>query len=153
MLSPTRTAVLLHEYLALYGAGPFDWRRRNCCLFAAGWVRHATGAWPMHGLPDTPTRRAAKRLVRRLGGNLVAAWTEQMECPALPAVLARLGDVVLMPVPACHTGIGEAVGVCNGAHAVIIDAQGRLDHVPMATCTHAWRLWPAADASTKEPTP
>lgn len=148
MLTPTRTAVLLHEYLSRHGAAPFDWGINNCCHWAAGWMRHATGIWPMQGLPETPTPRAARRLVRQLGGTLAAAWTRQLGRAPLPALQAQLGDLVLVPVPAGAGGTGEAVGVCTGRHAVCIGTQGLLAHVEMQHCTHAWRLWPDPQQAT-----
>jgi hypothetical protein len=141
--TPTQLAVLLAEYVMAYGRRTFNWGGANCCHFAAGWVAHVTGRWPMHGLPDTPTAREAVRLVRSLGGDLATAWTGQLGRPALAASFAQLGDVVLTQLPPGHAeGLGQAVGVCNGWDALFMDPAGHSVHLPMWACTHAWRLWP-----------
>lgn len=163
----TRTiGALLGEYLADTRREPFDWARNNCCHFAARWVARATGADPMAGLPATATAREARRLVRRLGGTLADAWTHALgRGPIVPA-LAQVGDVVLidvalLPVPdgappapdGAERGTGQAVGLCAGRTAVVMDAAGVCHHVPMDEARFAWRLFaaPAAAAPAEAP--
>lgn len=144
-------ARLLEQYLGAAPARAFDWAAWNCCHFAAGWVRAVCGWDPMHGLPATPAARDAVRLVRRLGGSLAAAWTRQLGAQPLPAAMAQLGDLVLLPVPlraneAADARTGHAVGICAGLSVVACTDAGDFAFVPMSEATAAWRL-PARRAS------
>lgn len=130
----------LTDWLAGSRPGAFDWAAANCCHFAAAWVQHATGRDPMAGLPRTATARQALRLVRRLGGSLQAAWTQQLGVQPLPAALAQVGDLVLMPSQAGAVGVGGAVGVCGGASVVLAGDLGGHLWVPLAGGSAAWRL-------------
>lgn len=141
-MTPTERARLLQHYLRQVGALPFNWGGNNCCSFAAGWVRAATGFDPMEGLPATPDAPSALRLVRQLGGTLEAAWTERLGRPPVAAAYAQLGDLVLRDVEGGH-GTGQAVGVCNGARVAFAGDDG-IGLVPLAQCRLAWRLEEAA---------
>jgi hypothetical protein len=136
------TAHQLTAYLASHRARPFDWRRANCCHFAAGWVCAATGRNPMQGLPATPSAKSALRLVRKLGGSLQAAWTACLGREPIPPASAQVGDLVLVPtVPTVQApGVGAAVGICVGGTVVLAgDAGGHL-YLPLSAATAAWRL-------------
>lgn len=142
---PAPTARALQHYLQAWGAQPFNWRSANCCHLAAGWVQAATGRNPMQGLAETPDLRAALRLLQTLGGSVASAWTQQLGCEPVPPPLARLGDVVLMPIPNPDgQGTGSAVGICNGRTAVYTTHGGHLLYQPMQLATHAWPLVGAA---------
>lgn len=125
----------LVAYLAEAGARPFDWGAFNCCHLAAGWVEVCAGAHPMAGLPATPTERAARRLIRALGGTLADAWTRQLGRDPISPAMAQLGDVVLLDVDG-----RPVIGICNGMTAVAPLDVGGTTFVPMALATHAWRL-------------
>lgn len=129
---------MFDRYCAEWGARPFSWAAANCCSFAAGWVAVATGRHPMHGLGPTRNALEARRLVAALGGTLEQAWTRQLGRPPIAPALAQLGDVVLRAMPQ-GDGVGHAAGVCNGRTAAFAAEEGLL-HVPLAECTHAWRL-------------
>lgn len=125
-------AVHLDEHAAI----PFDWAAHNCCHFVAAWVRQATGCDPMHGLAPTPGERCARRLVRRLGGSLVAAWTQRLARAPIAPTMAQVGDIVALPL-AERRG---AVGICTGRQVALLQAGGGIALLPMQQATHAWRL-------------
>lgn len=125
----------LGAYLAEASARPFDWGNANCCHLAAGWVAARTGVDPMAGLPDTPTERAARRLIATLGGTLADAWTRQLGREPIAPAMAQVGDVVLLELEG-----RPVVGICNGTTAVAALDAGGVAFVPMAHATHAWRL-------------
>ncbi len=145
MHGPAHTARALAQYLQAWGAQPFSWAAANCCHLAAGWVQAATGCNPMQGLPETPDLRAALRLLQSLGGSVASAWTQRMGCAPISPATARVGDVVLMPLPTpAGQGTGSAVGICNGRLAVYTTTPGGvLQYHDMQLATHAWPLWGA----------
>lgn len=126
------------SYLAVYVDGyshAFDWLAANCCHFAAGWVRLVERFDPMDGLPGTPDKFAAYRLIRR-GGGLAALWSRQLGREPISPKLAQVGDVVMMPLDDGRA----AVGICAGRTAVFVDEHGSCVHEPIARASHAWRL-------------
>lgn len=134
-------ANLLTQYLAAYADQRWDWASANCCHFAARWVHAISGRNPMDGLAPTPDARAARRLVRALGG-LEAAWTSQLGAAPMAPAMAQLGDVVMMPTPAAlpgGEGVGHLVGICTGRTAVF-RADGAMVFLPVLDCTAAWRV-------------
>ena len=139
-----KRAAQLADYLLAARGAPFSWAAANCCHFAAGWVLFATGRSPMAGLPATPTAREALRLVQQLGGSLRAAWSRQLGAEPIPAAMAQVGDVVLIPAPIVpgetELRTGELVGICAGMSAIVATAEGHHAHVPMSMAAAAWRL-------------
>lgn len=130
----------LTQFLAEHDNAPFDWATHNCCHFAARWVKNVTGRDPMAGLPVTRDVRAARRLLRGLGGTMVDAWTAQLGYgPLASPKLAQTGDVVLLPMLERD---GAVMGICAGGVAVVATAEGAIAFVPMADVTHAWRIEP-----------
>lgn len=131
----TSKAQELAQYCAGYSAGGFDWARANCCHFAAGWVESIKGSNPMAGLRTTRSKFSAYRLIGRLGGSLRAAWSRLMVRESIPASLAQIGDVVLLPLP----DGGAALGICAGRTAVFVLSDGATGHWPMSEAECAWR--------------
>ncbi|WP_349743934.1 DUF6950 family protein [Roseateles cavernae] len=132
----------LTDYLAQPPA-PFAWAAANCCHWAAAWVAQATGTDPMAGLPETATAAAARRLVKRLGGSLRAAWSKQLGREPIAPLLAQLGDIVLVQLPPeqqLEEGVGELVGICAGALIAVATAQGHVAYLPLSAGVCAWRL-------------
>lgn len=140
---PMAVPVLLAGYLAALPRKPFDWRTHNCCHWAAGWVRHATGLDPMQGLRATPTLRAALRMEQAMGG-MQAAVSARLGCESVPAADAQAGDLVLFLQPAQHArrrgGVGAVVAVCLGLDAVCLGERGELVRLSMDRAACAWRL-------------
>jgi hypothetical protein len=133
----------LGDYLGARLGQPFEWPTANCCHFAAQWVECVEGSNPMADLPPTASALEAMRLVRELGGSLESAWTRQLGRDAIAPAFAQLGDVVLLPLPVemeAERATGEAVGVCVGAHAVVMTAEGFQALMPMSTAVAAWRV-------------
>lgn len=124
----------LSDWLGLHRERRFDWSTWNCCHFAAGWVRHATGRDLMAGLPTTPDPAAAAALIERLAGTLPALWSQWLGAPITPA-LARAGDVVMIVADGATTA-----ALCTGRHAVGLHPQRGLVFVPMRWAATAWRL-------------
>lgn len=137
--APLPVARALDAYLRdpARAARAFDWAAYNCCHFVAGWVLAATGTDPMAGLPGTPDKRAAYRLIRRLGGSLSGAWSARLGRPAIQPELAQVGDIVLVWV---RQDDASAVGLCTGRHAAMLTRDAGIALLPMSHATHAWRL-------------
>lgn len=136
------TRALAH-YLGQQIGAQFDWRTRNCCHFAAGWVLALMGTDPMRGLPQTTDAQSARRLVRSLGGSLRAAWSQQLGMEPVPAALAEVGDVVLIDNTLLQTmgsadGVGALVGVCCGHVVGVLADDGALLYLPLAAAECAW---------------
>jgi hypothetical protein len=129
----------LARFLAGQGACAFDWASSNCGHYTAAWVQATTGRNPMAGLPTTPNVRAALRLVHKLGGSLEAACTRLLGAAPIPAALAQLGDLVLIPTG--PGGCGGALGICAGRTAVFRTTEG-LVSLPMSQAVSAWRVSP-----------
>lgn len=129
-------AAQLDAYIAAQAVQPFGWAKHNCCHFAAGWLRAATGRDPMAGLPVTYSRTAARRLILQLGGTLADAWTRRLRRAPIAPELAQVGDIVLVPLGEAS----EAVGICTGRHAALLTAEDGLAMLPMRLATRAWRL-------------
>lgn len=115
---------------------PFHWGVANCCHWPAGWVLACEGFDPMEGLKATPTPAAARRLIKSLGGSLVAAWTKQLGREPIAPTLAQIGDVVVIPLDADR----QTTGVCAGRDALCVDDAGKVVRVPMGAAIAAWRI-------------
>lgn len=146
-MTPTDKARALGTYLddVTRQSTPFDWRLNNCCHFAAGWVERVEGKHPMADLVETPDRRAATALVRRLGGSLAGAWSHQLSRAALRPDLAQVGDLVLVALAPTQgvgdfKGLGRAVGICAGRTVVCINAEGHCVHLPLRGSVCCWRV-------------
>jgi len=132
------TASLLTEFLDGWPMQPFDWPTRNCCHFAAAWIRFATGK--EIELPATADARSARKALKRLGGSLAEGCRRLHSGLEVPPSLAQTGDLVLVPVDGEGEGVGEALGICSGRDAVLIDSAGKPTILPMDRATNAWRL-------------
>lgn len=131
-------ATLLTAYLAERQPAPFSWPGSNCGHFAGAWVQRAEGHDPMAGLPATPTRKAAQRLLRR-GGGYAAVVTRQLDRESISSAFAQLGDLVLLPLD--DEEEGKALGICagNGMAAFVTD-QGDIAYIAVTRAECAWRI-------------
>lgn len=91
-------AVLLSAYLREVAGTTFDWRWRNCHVFAADWVLTATGAdvgADFRGSCNSP--RSAARAIRRAGFDDLAGCTEARMREAgfaeVDPATVQLGDI------------------------------------------------------------
>jgi predicted ATP-grasp superfamily ATP-dependent carboligase len=104
--------VSLAEYLTSNLARQFEWGSFDCVLFAAGWLKEATGRDCLEGIPKWADEKQARRIIASLGG-LEAATSERMN-RVLPA-LAKDGDIALYNNTMC---------IFSGAHIVGPGASG-----------------------------
>jgi hypothetical protein len=105
-------------------------RTSVCAFFAAGAVEAITGADPVREFRGRFTTAAgAEKALRKYGKGTLEA-TIDAKFPERPVALARRGDLVWN---------GEAVGVCIGADAMFMPAEGvGLVRVPRAEWVKAW---------------
>ena len=113
----------LAAYLARHADTPFAWGVHDCATFAAGWL-------VVLGYPDlTAAFRpcysgplSAARLMRAGGGyeTLVERALASQSCPAVSPVLARRGDVVVLPLDARR----RALAIVDGRNAVALTRTG-----------------------------
>ena len=153
MSDGNRIATMLAAYLSACAvrAEPFSWERHNCCHFAAGWVREATGRDTMQGFGVTPNLRAARRELERFVGSLQAAVSAALGQAPIEPAMARTGDVLLFTAAAlpreaasASNGTGFTLGLCSGRHAVLQLDDGALLFAPVLSARAAWRLPEAA---------
>lgn len=58
----------LADYITDRLSTPFEWGKHDCVLFAAGWVREASGLDCVAGLGTWATAREARAAINRAGG-------------------------------------------------------------------------------------
>lgn len=127
---------LLDDYIAEARSRPFEWGRHDCGLFAANWVRIATGRDPAKRWRRRyTTERGAWRVLRNDGlldmeDVARAAWGEPIENNRL----AGRGDVVSV-----LSGGLVCLGIHIG-HRVACVAPGGLVFLPIGEVRHAWRI-------------
>lgn len=122
----------LARYVDAHRDTPFGWGRFDCVLFAAGWVREATGADPVAGLEWTDMR-SALRVIESMGG-LQAAVESRLGSP-ISAAIAWRGDVILHEITE-----RPGMGVCVGADFAAPSEDGGLMFIPMSAARTAWRV-------------
>jgi hypothetical protein len=109
---------LLAAYIESKRSEPFAWGSNDCCLFAADWIKIATGhdiaaQWRGSYTTALGARRALdegggiERLVEKAGGIRIETG------------LAQRGDLV-----AQESGNGVALGICLGVVAAFISSDG-----------------------------
>jgi hypothetical protein len=109
----------------------FAWGVHDCVLWAADAVAAQLGTDPAQGLRGTySTERQARRLLAPLGGMCGLA-TAVLGAPLPVPLLARIGDVGLLP---CGT-----MAVCGGETWLVLSRQG-MGHVALAEAQQAWRV-------------
>lgn len=126
----------LSQYLARPVA-PFDWATRNCCHFAAAWVREREGFDPMEGLARTESEEAAREQISALGGDLARAWANRMGREPIDVRFAQEGDVVIVPA---NVEGGLAAGICTGEAIAALMESGAVAFFPLKVGRCAWRV-------------
>lgn len=115
----------LAEYITSNLKTEFEWGAFDCCLFAAGWVREATGEDPLEGLPKWKTERQALRVIKSVGGlesALDARFTR------INPNLAKDGDLALYKGSVC---------VFSGPH-IVGPSQSGLQFINRMEAECAW---------------
>lgn len=124
----------LSDYLASMRVVEYRYGRNDCGLFAAGAVLAMTGEDPaaaFRGEYDSAT--GAAKALRRIGAGDLESTLDSM-FPRKQPPFAHRGDLIWN---------GEAVGVCAGAYALFIAAEGQgggLVRVMRADWQGAWAV-------------
>ena len=125
----------LGPFLARYRSLPFTWGRSDCVLFAADWVREATGVtlWAAELSPYRSAAGAICRLATVTGtADLIAAVSTVL--PSRPVLSAARGDLAAILTPA-----GPSLAVVIGAQVAVRTLTG-LDFPPLFGAVTAWRI-------------
>lgn len=137
----------LHIFVHRHGASAFVRGRLDCALFAADWVREATGvdhAAEFRG--RYRSKRGAVRALRQHGtGTLAETVTAKLGRPLRTHLLAQRGDVVMVdlrPGDAADPADVDrySLGVCLGAMVACLSVEGGLVPAPLADGVTAWRV-------------
>lgn len=126
---------ILDAFIAERIDRPFSWASHNCALFAADWVKEATGIDPAAELrPRIFGPLSAMRILRDAGGLtiLVDEACTRHGWPTVPVAHANRGDLVLT-----LTDSGPAVGVSLGHCAAFPGLHG----LTFKTRAQLWRAW------------
>ena len=116
----------LHEYITAHLGEPFCYGQMDCVLFAAGWVKHATGRDLVAG-KKWDSEKEALRMVKAAGG-LESAIDGLLA--RIPPNLAKDGDIAL------YDG---CVMVFSGAYIVGPGKSG-LDYINRTKACCAWSV-------------
>jgi hypothetical protein len=127
---------LLSEFIAERTREVFRWGANDCALFAADWVRLATGRDPAKAFRGAySTAIGAAKALRAIGaGDLLSTWTSIEGEPLASPKLAQRGDVV-----AVETDEGPALAICLGAEVAAMSPDG-IAFLPLAAAIVAWRV-------------
>ena len=118
----------LHEYLDECREKPFAWGRHDCALFAARWVKLATGKDLTLGIRYRSERAGRKALAE--AGYASPLAVAEANLPEVHPAFARPGDVAL---------IGEAMGIVAGERVAVLQASG-MGWLPLTDATRAFRV-------------
>lgn len=137
---PERLAALIDERMR----EPFKWGANDCALFAADAVLAITGTdlaadWRSQYADEAGAVLAAQSLLSTVvtAGEIVAALRDMAHRslgPAVPPLMARRGDIVLV-----EHGNGHSLAVCLGAVATAPGRRGLLQ-LERAAWRYAWRV-------------
>lgn len=137
----------LHAYLDEVQTLPFEWGKRDCCLFVCDGLRTITGLDPAAKMFRGKYRDAtgAARLLKKHGGVEAVAKKicRGLEWPEVRVALAQRGDVVLLDVDASgRPAVGAdqgALGLCVGRESVFMGIAGQ-QRLPTSQCRRAWAV-------------
>lgn len=98
----------LADYLRAGGAQPFAWDSCDCCSWACGWIALRRGVDPSASWRGRyRTARGAALMLRRAGGDLLAAASDAMAAAGLAVSAAPVaGDVGVV-----ETSQGQALAI------------------------------------------
>lgn len=100
----------------------FAWGSNDCCLFAADWIREATGFDPAAELRGTySTALGGVRLIEENGGmnGIMKRFVETHGFREVPNGLAARGDIIIR-----DCGLGETAGIVIGARSAFVSEEG-----------------------------
>lgn len=114
----------------------FVWGEHDCALFAANWVRQATGVDYAAAYRDRyATPHGAARVLKTQGPGTLRAAVGQALGAEIPALKAQRGDLLLWQ----QAQGGDTVGICTGAEGAFA-GPGGLVMVPLRDCAAGWRV-------------
>lgn len=128
----------LGAFIAGHLGASFAWGERDCCLFAADWVRTCTGEDPAQGLRGTYGDEAGALGVISRHGGFYRLVTLQVGQPMMREPLrAGRGDLAAVE--------GEipdmpALGVVLGARVAVLTPSAGLVQLPVTSIVAAWRI-------------
>ena len=122
---------LLIAYAAEAGARPFRPGRHDCALFAAGWVKLATGQDLARGWRSTyRSLRRGQQLLEEAGfADHIALAAAHL--PEIPPAFAQVGDVAVLET--------QAFGIVTGEMIYCLKPQG-LGLVPRSAMRRAFQV-------------
>lgn len=129
----------------------FDWRKRNCALMAADWVKVVSGQDPAAAFRgkfhDRNSARAA--LVAAGFRDLEQAVNAALGAPLKSPLFAQRGDVVSIKL----SWSGISLGICLGITAAFpAPDKGLVEH-RLRQCRKAWRVDKLGGAAAVAPAP
>lgn len=127
---------LLSEFIERSLHAPFEWGKRDCCLFAADAVRAMTGEdYAAEFRGRYRTARGARQVLAAFGG--VAGIMGRCGLEEINPLMAQRGDVVLV-----NTDAGDALGVIGMDGRVVCQGPDGLTFVkPDGLGFGAARAW------------
>lgn len=127
-------AALLIEYAARFREVPFRAGKADCALFAAGWVKLATGKDHARGWRGKyRSLKQGKAMIRERG------FADHVEMaaslfPEINKLSARVGDLAVVP-----EGDAFALGVVAGERIYVLGLSG-VGTVPLESAVRAFRI-------------
>src|SRR4051812_37549282 len=103
----------LDAYILECRSRAFDWKDFNCALFAADWIRIATGTDPADGLRDIASKTQALRILAEYE-SLADLATKRIGIEPVHPSAAKRGDIVLARIPLADGTEAECFGICCG---------------------------------------
>lgn len=124
----------LSAFVARHTDRPFEWGTWDCALMATAAAEAMTGedrAADFRGRYSD--RVGSAKALREIGAGTLHKTMDSLFDPR-PVTMARRGDLV---------GMGSAIGVCLGRHAIFVgeeDGEAGFVTVPRALWEHAWTV-------------
>lgn len=119
----------LDDYLL--SIGPFEWGKRDCCMFVVGAVKAITGIDHSEKYNYHSAIEANK--VLHENGGIEAIATSHFGKPKA-TLFCRRGDIVSL-----ESGNGIALGICLGGKIAAMQADG-LIYLPMSKAINGWSV-------------
>ena len=132
--NPSPANWLLPDYILSHLNTPFAWGKHDCVLFAANWVRLATGADPLAGIEPWSNAMQAAAAIKQAGG-LVAAMDKRFA--RINPHSAQDGDLALFASRIPHPA--SCICIFSGAHIIGPGDHGSVRNSRMLA-EAAWRI-------------
>lgn len=123
----------IREVMIEHANKPFEWGVRDCCMFAAAVAERVEGVDFSRGYDHCSEATASAHI--SAAGSLESLITNILDRPPVELDQLAMADPVLVDLP----GIGPAVGVFNGADAIVKTTRGAV-RVASHRITKGWHL-------------